>query len=55
MLVTLFVPTLVDIVKLTFSRHIILYRSIRQATCFFGNKVITLKLCLNKGKSPVWS
>jgi hypothetical protein len=52
-LVTQFLPTFVNTLKLTLRGQIGQYCSIRLASYFFGNKVMTPKLILNKGSSPV--
>jgi hypothetical protein len=49
----IFVTTLVNILKLTFSRHIGLYYCMVAASLYFGSRIIVPKFMLYKGKYPL--
>jgi hypothetical protein len=50
--IILFVATLVNILKLKFSKHMSLYCYILQASLHFGSKIIVPKLRLYSSKFP---
>jgi hypothetical protein len=54
-IVTLFVPTFVKILKLTFNKHMCLYCWIFVDSLHLGSRIIVPKFRLYNGRSPWWN